>query len=101
MEKNAQNSVSRARPARSTCWSSFPRRCGLLLFIDEQGNVQSTVLVESSSFDALDEAAIEVAKHMVWSPALNRDRATPVWLMKSIDSSRSAVGDRSGAIRLP
>jgi TonB family protein len=53
----------------------------LYLFIDEQGAVQRTVLVESSGHDDFDNAAVEVAKQMVWTPALNRDRATPVWLM--------------------
>ena len=31
-----------------------------------------------------DDAAVEVAKQMAWMPALNRDRATPVWLVQEV-----------------
>jgi TonB family protein len=72
----------------------------LYLFIDEQGAVQRTVLVESSGHDDFDDAAVEVAKQMVWTPALNRDRATPVWLMQEVifAAGKPVVG---GGPRLP
>ena len=72
----------------------------LYLFIDEEGVVQQSVVVEPARYDGFDEAAVEVAKQMVWSPAKNRDRATAVWLMQSISFTPggSALG---GGIRLP
>lgn len=72
----------------------------LYLFIDEQGAVQEIVVVEPSRYDGFDEAAIEVAKQMVWSPAKNRDRAIPVWLMQSITFTPGAP-TMGGGIRLP
>lgn len=49
-------------------------------FIDEQGRVQKTQLKQSSGHDALDEAALEVAEVMRFTPALNRDQKVPVWV---------------------
>jgi hypothetical protein len=59
-----------------------------------------TVIVDSSGHEDLDDVAEEVAKGMAWTPALNRDRATPVWLMQHItfSPSQSVVG---GGTRLP
>lgn len=59
----------------------------LWLYIDEQGKVLRTVVAESSGFTQLDEAAQQVASKMVWRPAKNRDKTTPVWLSQSIDFS--------------
>ncbi len=72
----------------------------LYLFIDEEGAVQQSVVVEPARYEGFDDAAVEVAKQMVWSPAKNRDRPTAVWLMQSITftPSGSEVG---GGIRLP
>jgi TonB family protein len=72
----------------------------LYLFINEEGTVQRTVIVESSGHDDFDDAAEEVAKQMAWTPALNRDRATPVWLMQHVifAAGQPVVG---GGTRLP
>ncbi len=72
----------------------------LYLFINEEGAVQRTMIVDSSGHEDLDDVAEEVAKRMAWTPALNRDRATPVWLMQHItfSPSQSVVG---GGTRLP
>ncbi len=59
----------------------------LWLYIDEQGQVQRTVVAESSGFEQLDAAAEEVAAKMRWSPAMNRDKKTAVWLSQAIDFS--------------
>lgn len=56
----------------------------LWLYIDASGRVQRTVLGESSGSETLDEAAQEVAARMVFSPALNRDQKTAVWLAQSV-----------------
>ena len=70
----------------------------LYLFIDEQGTVQRTLIVESSEHGDFDDAAVEVAKQMAWTPALNRDRATPVWLVREVTfaAGRPVVGVGSG-----
>jgi periplasmic protein TonB len=49
-------------------------------FIDENGRVLRTQLSRSSGYSALDEAAINVAQVMQFSPALNRDRRVQVWV---------------------
>lgn len=50
------------------------------LFIDPTGSVQDTRIVESSGYPELDEAAIESAAVLEFSPALNRDQRVPVWI---------------------
>jgi len=59
----------------------------LWLYIDERGQVQRTVVAESSGFEQLDAAAEKVASKMRWSPAMNRDKKTAVWLSQAIDFS--------------
>lgn len=48
--------------------------------IDETGAVADTRLQESSGHEAIDGAALRVARTMEFTPALNRDRAVPVWV---------------------
>lgn len=57
------------------------------LFIDENGVVQKTLINESSGYDAFDEAALEVAKIMRFSPAYNRDEKARVWVALDITFS--------------
>ncbi len=49
-------------------------------FIDETGTVRNQAVQESSGHGALDEAALRVARVFKFTPALNRDRAVPVWV---------------------
>ncbi|NNM05729.1 MAG: energy transducer TonB [Gemmatimonadetes bacterium] len=49
-------------------------------FIDEQGRVVNTQVNESSGHKALDDAAIQVAGIIEFTPALNRDKRVPVWI---------------------
>ena len=49
-------------------------------FIDENGIVQNQVVNESSGHQALDAAALRVAPVFKFTPALNRDKAVPVWV---------------------
>jgi protein TonB len=49
-------------------------------FIDEEGRVQRTQVNESSGHKALDDAAIQVANIIQFTPALNRDKRVPVWI---------------------
>lgn len=52
----------------------------VLFFIDEEGVVQDYRIDESSGYEALDEAALSVARAYRFSPALNRDRRVSVWV---------------------
>ena len=49
-------------------------------FIDENGKVIKTQLSKPSGYQALDEAALNVAQLMQFSPAYNRDKKVPVWV---------------------
>ena len=49
-------------------------------FIDETGKVVRTQVDKSSGHRALDDAAIQVADIIQFTPALNRDRRVPVWI---------------------
>ena len=53
-------------------------------FIDEQGVVQNQVVQQSSGHQALDDAALRVAPVFKFTPALNRDKAVPVWVQLPI-----------------
>lgn len=53
-------------------------------FIDEAGQVRNQRIHESSGHPALDEAALRVAPVFRFTPALNRDRAVPVWVQLPI-----------------
>ncbi len=59
-------------------------RVTLWLYVDAHGKVQRTVLGESSGSEALDEAAQEVAAKMLFSPAMNRDHKTDVWITQAV-----------------
>jgi TonB family protein len=51
------------------------------LFIDGNGAVENTKVQTSSGIQALDDAAVVVARSMRFSPALNRDQRVPVWVV--------------------
>jgi periplasmic protein TonB len=52
--------------------------------IAEDGRVVRTQLHESSGYEALDRAAMNVAQVMEFSPALNRDQRVQVWVSLGI-----------------
>lgn len=55
-------------------------RATVWFFIDENGRVVKTQLNESSGYDQLDQAAMQVAEVMQFSPAWNRDKKVQVWV---------------------
>ncbi len=59
-------------------------RVELWLYVDEAGKVTRTEIKTSSGSAALDEAARSVGLVMRFSPALNRDRPTAVWVSQWI-----------------
>jgi protein TonB len=52
----------------------------LWLYIGTDGVVQRTQVQETSGFEALDQAAANVANQMRFSPAYNRDQMVAVWV---------------------
>lgn len=52
----------------------------LWLYIGTDGAVQRTQVQETSGFDALDQAAANVASVMRFTPAQNRDQTVAVWV---------------------
>ena len=52
----------------------------LWVFINENGEVQDTRVVNSSGYEQLDVAAQQVMQQARFSPALNRDQRVPVWI---------------------
>ena len=60
--------------------SGIGGRVTVWFFIDEEGRVQQTRLNDSSGYEALDEAAINVAGVYRFSPALNRENRVQVWV---------------------
>ncbi|MFB6240767.1 MAG: energy transducer TonB [Gemmatimonadota bacterium] len=56
----------------------------LWIFVDKQGQVQKARVQKSSGYDALDQAAKKVADQMVFSPAMNRDKKTAVWVQQRV-----------------
>lgn len=69
-------------------------------YIDEEGRVQRTQVNESSGHKALDDAAIQVAGIVEFSPALNKDKQVPVWISLPITFMTDA-GAKSGEEDLP
>ncbi len=53
-------------------------------YVDIEGTVGKAHVQHSSGFAAMDRAALDVAREMRFSPALNRDKKTPVWVQQSI-----------------
>jgi TonB family protein len=52
----------------------------LWFFSDEEGRVQRTQVNQSSGHRAVDDAAIQIADVIEFTPALNRDQRRPVWI---------------------
>jgi TonB family protein len=53
----------------------------LWVFINEQGAVENTRIVNSSGYEQLDQVADQVMRDVAqFSPALNRDQQVPVWI---------------------
>jgi TonB family protein len=68
------------------------------LFIDAEGAVQQVRLHESAGHDALDEAALRVARVMEFTPAYNRDVRVPVWVALPIAfEAAGPAADRDAA----
>jgi protein TonB len=66
-------------------------RVAVFFFIQEDGRVGNALISTSSGHTQLDQAALEVARVYQFKPAMNRDRAVPVWVVFPITFR---VGDR-------
>ncbi|UCG74650.1 MAG: energy transducer TonB [Gemmatimonadota bacterium] len=56
----------------------------LWIYIDENGVVLKTQVQKTSGYEAMDKAAMGTADKMKFSPAMNRDKKTPVWVAQAI-----------------
>lgn len=56
----------------------------LWIYVDEAGQVQRPRVKTSSGHAPMDDAAISVAGRMQFTPAMNRDKKTPVWVSQAI-----------------
>jgi protein TonB len=54
-------------------------------FINKEGVVEDSRVYQSSGFPQLDEAALAVADVYRFSPAMNRDKLVPVWVLLPIE----------------
>lgn len=52
----------------------------VFFFINEEGVVAEARVQQSSGHEALDQAAVRVARQFRFSPALNRGEPVPVWV---------------------
>lgn len=59
-------------------------RVELWLYVNDGGQVENTQVKTSSGNNQLDQAAQRVADQMVFTPAMNRDRQTDVWVSQWI-----------------
>jgi periplasmic protein TonB len=59
-------------------------RVVLWVFIDEQGRVQNTRVVESSGYPDFDDLAQNALRTVEFSPAMNRDQPVAVWIQLPI-----------------
>lgn len=66
-------------------------------FVDDQGVVRNQFVHTSSGHQALDEAALRVAPVFRFTPALNRDRAVPVWVAFPITFRTASGAEAAGA----
>ncbi len=56
----------------------------LWLFVNDQGQVEKTQVQKSSGYDAMDQAAVRVARNMEFKPAINKDKPIGVWVSRNI-----------------
>lgn len=55
-------------------------RAQVWFFISETGKVEKVQLNETSGYEALDQAALKVARSMAFTPARNKGKPVPVWV---------------------
>ena len=66
-------------------------------FIDTEGEVQRTLVANSSDHEVLDSAALRVARVFRFTPALNLDEVVPAWIAIPITFSTTNDADSSRA----
>ena len=57
------------------------------MYFNERGRVEDAIVGTSSGNEALDQAALRVARVYRTQPALNRGRPVPVWILQPISFS--------------
>lgn len=59
-------------------------RVELWLYVNEEGVVENSQVKTGSEHESLDEAALEVARAMSFSPAANKGQVTAIWVSQWI-----------------
>jgi len=83
--------VEEVRRAMADAYPPMLRSAGIggivrvFFFINENGSVEDYRVQTSSGFEQLDDAALAVAGLYRFSPALNRDKKVPVWVLFPIE----------------
>lgn len=85
--------LTNARDAMAAIRANYPpllRNAGIegtaevWLLIDDEGVVRQAQIHKGTGHDALDQAALRVARSMEFTPAYNRDVRVPVWIVLPI-----------------
>lgn len=63
-------------------------RCVLWVFVDETGRVQGATIESSSGSDSFDQAALEVARSMRFTPATSDGYEVATWVQQSLSIRR-------------
>lgn len=63
----------------------------LWVFVDTEGEVVKSEVRQSSGYDKLDAAALDIAEEMAFEPARNRDKPVGVWVAHRITFSPAVV----------
>jgi protein TonB len=83
--------VEEVRQAMVDAYPTMLRGAGIggtvrvFFFINQNGTVEDYRIQQSSGFEQLDAAALAVAGLYRFSPALNRDKKVPVWVLFPIE----------------
>jgi protein TonB len=83
--------VEEVRKAMVDSYPKLLRSAGIggtvrvFFFINENGTVEDYRVQQSSGYEQLDDAALAVAGLYRFSPALNRDKKVPVWVLFPIE----------------
>jgi TonB family protein len=70
------------------------------LLIDTEGGVRRAQINRPSGYEALDQAALRVARQMEFTPAYNRDRRVPVWVALDV-TFETEVGEEAAGVQPP
>ncbi len=72
-----QRAIKYPPKAREEGWAG---RAVINVFVNKEGGVDDTKVLQSSGYPSLDEAAVQAIKKTKWRPALQRETPVAVWV---------------------